>query len=202
MDGEHKGLIQETDVSSFQPPRGRRPELAEEGREGLQGNCINQQATRSLREGLLERTELHHLAHGAPSGKQRNDQVTLWTLRPQQASAVVLISGVPWLSSSAPLKPLTKVSPCSRPSALFLLSTLGGRGHGGGRDTPPPPPHPILAGDKQRRAKGSVFLSPVLVQFSTKAARVSFTLPPLRLLSPQLAQGMESIISLCWLPES
>lgn len=38
-------------------PRGRRPELPEEGREGLQGNCINQQATGSLWEGLLERTK-------------------------------------------------------------------------------------------------------------------------------------------------
>lgn len=96
------------------------------GGEGLQGNCINQQETWSLWEGLLERAELHHLAHGAPSGKQRNDQVTLWSRQPQLASVVGLISGVPWLSSSAPLKPLTNFSL----AAHILSSTHRGCGHG------------------------------------------------------------------------
>lgn len=94
-------------MSAPSSPQRQKARTSEEGREGLQGNRINQQATWSLWERLLERTKLHHLAHGAPSGKQRNDQVTLWSLQPQQASVVVLISGVPWLSSSAPLKPLT-----------------------------------------------------------------------------------------------
>lgn len=58
---------------------------------------------------------MHHLTNGAPSGKQKNDQVTLWSLQPQLASVVDLISGVPWLSSSAPLKHLTNV-PYSSPS--------------------------------------------------------------------------------------
>lgn len=114
---------------------------------------------------------------------------------------VVLTSGVPWLSPSTPLKPLTDSSYSCPPPAAFSFShqptvavaTV---------EAKTPPPHPILAEGKQRRAKGSIFLSPLPDQFTTKAARVSLTLPPLHLLSPQLAQGMESIISLCWLPES
>lgn len=135
-------------------PRGKRPELPEEGGKGLQGNCINQQATWSLWEGLLERAKLHHLTHGAPGGKQKNDQVTLWSLQPPLASAVGLISGVPWLSLSAPLKPLT--SPTAAPRSPLPLSNPRGLRP---RWRPRLPPYPTLAKGKKVRASGSFILS-------------------------------------------
>lgn len=148
----------------------------------------------------MERTKLHHLAHGAPSGKQRNDQVTLWSLQSQQASVVVVISGVPWLSSSTPLNPLTNSLYSCSPAALFLSSTPGGHGHGGGQD-----PHHILswqrASEEEQRAPSScphfLFSSPQRLPMLASPCLFSIFSPHSW---PEAWNPL--FISLCWLPES
>lgn len=142
----------------------------------------------------MERAKLHHLAHGAPSGKQRNDQATHWSLQPQLASVVSLISGVAWLSSSAPLKSLTNF-PYSCPSAAhFLSSTHGSCGLGGDQD-----PTKTYPGQGQAKESKRLCL-PVPTSCSAHCKgcpMLSLLYPPPRLLSPHLGQGMESITSLC-----
>lgn len=145
----------------------------------------------------MERAKLHHLTHGAPSGKQKNDQVTLWSLQPQLASVVDLISGVPWLSSSAPLKPLTNFpysGPSQPPSSRQPLGAVA-------MAEAKAPTIPYPGKGQESESKGLLLPAPTSCLAHYKGCPSSLTLPPPHLFSPQLGQGMESIISLCWLPE-
>lgn len=105
---EDKGLIEETDVGSFQP-------LEAEGqsfqtREGRWREDRVSKATTSTNkqhqtqgEELLERAKLHHLANGAPKEKFKNDSDLLWSSQSQLPPGIFLtLPGVPHLYPTHP----------------------------------------------------------------------------------------------------
>lgn len=175
LDREHKGLIQETDVSSFQPP-----EAEGQNFQRREGTVSKATASTNRQQG----------AFGKGSRKGLNCIILHMVLPVGNKGMTKSRSGVSnhnsfcggsdlrgsLASIQHTPKHLTN-SPYSCCSAtLFLSSTHGGHGHGGGQD-----PHHILSCKEEQRAPSScphfLFSSPQRLPMSASPCLLSIFSP-------------------------